>query len=154
MAAMTVTRAWTLTINAPAPMYTENTREHWRKTAAAVKEWRAASFTYAHKAKLPTGLNRVRIDVVLHFTDTRDRDTLNLHKYVVKPLVDGLSKSRTVKTKTGVRVEPGYQLIPDDNPRHLDGPYPLIGAPVSKKDHPYGLAVITITDISEESSHV
>jgi hypothetical protein len=146
--AATEARTWVLRFPAPAKMFTENTTEHWRVTSAAVREWRAASFTYAQQAKLPKGLVRVRIDVALHFTDARDRDALNLHKYVVKPIVDGLSKARTVKTKTGVRVEPGFGLIADDSPRHLDGPYPTIGAPVSKKDYPYGLAVVTITDLS------
>jgi hypothetical protein len=152
MAAATVTRIWKLIIPAPAVMYTENTtKSHW-VTSPAVKAWREASFVYAQQARLPKGLGRVRIDVQLHFTDTRERDALNLHKYVVKPLVDGLSRSRTVKTKKGFRVEVGYGLVPDDNPRHVDGPYPTIGAKVDKKVHPLGLAVVTIADLSEVQS--
>ncbi len=149
MAAMTDLRTWQLIIPAPAAMFTENTTKHWRVTGPAVKAWREASFVYATKARLPKGLARVRIDVVLHFADARERDALNLHKYVVKPIVDGLGKPRTVTTKTGVRVEPGYGLVADDTPRYVDGPYPTIGAKVDKTVHPLGLAVVTVTDLSE-----
>jgi hypothetical protein len=147
MTAMTQTRTWTLTIPAPAVMYSENSRHHWRKTGPAVKAWREAAFLYARQAKLPKGLARVRIDVTLHFTDARQRDRYNLHRYVVKPLVDGLSRPRTVNGKTGVRVEPGYELIADDTPQFLDGPFITIGAKVDKKAYPLGLAVITITEL-------
>jgi hypothetical protein len=144
---MTEARAWVLTFNAPAPMYSENSRHHWRKTGPAVKAWREASFLFATQAKLPKGLARVRIDVALHFTDARRRDRYNLHRYVVKPIVDGLSRPRTVNGKRGVRVEPGYELIPDDSPEFLDGPFITIGAKVDKRQHPLGLALITITDL-------
>lgn len=152
MTAVTETRTWTLTIPAPAVMYSENTDKHWRVTSDAVREWRTASFLYAKQARLPKGLVRAQIEVCLHFTVDRERDAYNLHKYVVKPLVDGLAKPRTVKGKNGVRVEPGYELIPDDNPRYLDGPYITIGAKVNKKQYPLGLAVVTITDIGGDAS--
>ncbi len=147
MSAVTAIRTWTLTIPAPAKMFSENTSEHWRKTSAAVKEWRNASFLFATQARLPKHLARVRIDVVLHFTDARDRDKYNFHKYVVKPLVDGLARPRTVNGRKGVRVEPGYQLVDDDNPRFLDGPFIEIGPKVDKKTYPFGLAIITIAEV-------
>jgi hypothetical protein len=141
------TRTWALTIPAPAKMLSENSRHHWRVTGPAVKAWREASFLYATQAKLPKHLPKVRVDVVLHFTDARPRDPYNYHKYVVKPLVDGLSRPRTVNGKRGIRVEPGYQLVDDDNPQYVDGPFITIGEKVAKKEHPYGLAVITITEV-------
>jgi Holliday junction resolvase RusA-like endonuclease len=147
---MTETRTWTLTVHGPAPMYSVNTREHWRKTSAARKEWREATYLLAKQAKLPKLLGRVRIDITLHFTDSRPRDTANFHPTVGKPCTDALAGGRIVRQKNGVmRTEVGYELIADDTPRHLDGPHLQIGGPVSKKDHPYGLAVITITDLSE-----
>lgn len=152
MTAMTATRTWVLTIPAPAPMFTENTTKSRWVTGPAVKAWREASFVYATQAKLPKGLARVRLDVVLHCVDNRVRDALNLHKYVVKPLVDGLGRARTVNTKKGVRVEPGYGLVADDSPRFVEGPFPTIGEKVDKTVHPLGLAVITISDLSEVAS--
>lgn len=147
MTAMTETRTWALTIPAPARMYSVNTTDHWRETSAAKKAWREASYTYAIQAKLPKLLDRVRIDITLHFVTKAQRDTANFHPYVGKPIVDGLGATRQVKAKGGIRVEPGYQLIADDTPAHLDGPHLLIGAPVSKKEHPFGLAVVTITEL-------
>lgn len=149
MTAVTEQRTWTLSIPAPAPMFTENTTKHWRVTGPAVKAWREASFLYATQAKLPKGLARVRLDVRLHCVDNRVRDALNLHKYVVKPLVDGLGRARTVTTKRGIRVEPGYGLVADDSPEFVEGPFPTIGPKVDRKVHPLGLAVITIADLPE-----
>jgi hypothetical protein len=147
--AVTETRTWQLTIPAPAKMFSANTGAHWRRTGEARKAWREASFLYATQAKLPKGLGRVRIDVSLHFTVNRGRDDSNYHPYVGKPIVDGLSKSRTVKGKNGTRVEPGYELIPDDTSEFLEsgGPSIVIGDKVSKVQYPLGLAVVTITDV-------
>lgn len=148
MTALADLRTWTLTIPAPAKMFSENTSEHWRTTGPAVKAWREAAYMYAIQARLPKHLTRIRLDVVLHFTDARERDSLNYHKYVVKPLTDGLCRSRTVAGKNGVRVEPGYELVDDDSPRYLEGPFPTIGVKVDKKTYPLGLAVITITEVA------
>lgn len=152
MTAVTEARTWTLGIRGPAQMYSTNTREHWRTTGTAKKAWREAAFIHAKKAKLPCGLDRVRIDIVLHFVDRKPRDAANFHPTVGKPLVDGLGAERFVTTKNGVRHEVGYRLIPDDTPQHLDGPHLTIGEPVSPKAHPFGLAVVTITDLSEAAS--
>jgi hypothetical protein len=144
---MTEARTWTLTINAPARMYSVNSTVHWRRIFEARKLWRETTFVLAQKAKLPKHLARVRIDIALHFTDSRQRDTANFHPTVGKPIADALAKGRVVNAKGGPRVEVGYELIDNDTPEFLDGPHLLIGAPVSKKDHPLGLAVITITDL-------
>lgn len=151
MTAMTMTRSWTLLIPAPAKMFSANARDHWRVTSGAKKLWREAAFLYATQAKLPTRVGRVRIDIVLHFTINRARDDANFHPYVGKPIVDGLGRSRTVKAKNGVRVEPGYELIADDTPEFLDGPHITVGAKVPKADFPYGLAAVTITHLGEPS---
>ena len=145
--AVSDTRTWTLTIPAPAKMLSENSRHHWRVTGPAVKAWREASFLYATQARLPKHLPKVRIDIALHFIDARPRHSYNYHRYVVKPLVDGLCKPRTVNGKRGMRVEPGYLLVDDDNPNFVDGPFITVGEKVSKKTHPNGLTVITITGI-------
>jgi plasmid stabilization system protein ParE len=147
----TGTRTWTLEIPAPAKMYSENADVHWRFTRRAAKAWRQASFDAATEAGLPQHLGRVRIDVVLHFGDNRDRDNYNYHRYVAKPLVDGLARPRAVNGKRGPRTEPGYQLVDDDNPRYVDGPFITIGAKVPRKELPNGLAVITITDSGEST---
>lgn len=142
--------SWVMELPAPAPMFSENTAAHWRVTRPAARAWRKASYDWATETSLPQHLvHRVRIDVVLHFGDVRERDSYNYHKFVAKPLVDGLCRPRTVNGRRGVRVEPGYQLVDDDSPRYLDGPFILIGEKVSRKQYPLGLAVATITELGE-----
>jgi hypothetical protein len=150
MTAPTTTRVWTLHIVAPAKMYSINSTVHWRRIYEARKTWREATFTLARQERLPKGLARVRIDIVLHFVDARPRDAANFHPTVGKPIVDALGKGRIVREKgKAPRVEVGYELIPNDTPEFLDGPFITIGPPVDKRGFPLGLAVVTITDLSE-----
>jgi hypothetical protein len=138
--AMTDTRVWTLTIPAPAKMYSANTRVFWRRTYEARKAWRDASFLYATKAGLPKGLAKVRIDVVVHFTVNRGRDNENYSPHVGKPIADGLAKPHNGA--------PGYLLVVDDTPEFLDGPFVTVGEKVDRKTYPLGLAVVTITEVA------
>lgn len=140
MNAMTETRVWTLEIPAPAKMLSANTRLHWRRIYEARKAWREAAFLYATQAKLPKGLSKVRIDVVVHFTVNRNRDNENYSPNVGKPIADGLAKPHNGA--------PGYLLVADDNPQFLDGPFVTVGPKVSGKTYPLGLAVVTITEVS------
>lgn len=146
--AETQARTWTLTIPAPAKMLSANAKLHHQTAGRIRKAWRAAAFTYAQQAKLPTGLDRVRIDIVLHHIVNRSRDDANWHPHVGKPIVDAFGAQRVVNGKSGLRVEPGYGLIPDDTPAHLDGPFISLGEKVSHKDYPLGLAVVTIIDLA------
>lgn len=148
MPTTTDTRTWTLTISAPTRMYSVNANVHWRRLAEARKAWRETTFVLAQQARLPKRLDKVRIDITLHFTDRRPRDTANFHPTVGKPITDAFGAQRVVNGKSGVRVEVGYGLIPDDTPRHLDGPHLLIGEPASRTTYPLGLAVVTVTDLS------
>lgn len=144
MTAVTETRTWTLTIPAPAKMLSANNKPHHQAAGRVRKAWREATYLYAQQAKLPTGLERVRIEVALHHTVNRDRDDANWHPYVLKPIVDGLGPQKTVRG----RVEVGHGLIPDDTPEHLDGPFPSLGEKVSRQEYPLGLVVVTITDLA------
>lgn len=140
MTAVTETRTWQLVIPAPAKMYSANTRVYWRRTYEARKAWREAAFIYAVQAKLPKGLTKVRIDVVVHFTINRGRDDENYSPYVGKPIGDGLARPHNNS--------PGYLMVPDDTPEFVEGPHVTVGAKVDKKVYPLGLAVVTITDLS------
>ena len=149
--AVAETRTWTLSVPAPTKMLSANSRIHHLTASRSRKAWREAAFTYAQQAKLPTGLDRVRIDVALHHTVSRDRDDANWHPYVLKPIVDGLGPQMVRRKRNGdMQVDVGYGLIPDDTPAHLDGPFPVLGEKVSRKDYPFGLTVVTITDLSGE----
>lgn len=146
-------RQWTLTIPAPDKMFSANGGKPWQQTSAAKREWRAAAHTYGQKAKLPRGLGRIRVDITLSFTSPQARrDPPNYHPYVAKPIVDALGPNRLVRTKNGVRNEPGLLVVPDDGPKYVDGPYITITDElVPKRQYPLGLAVVTITDLTEET---
>lgn len=152
MAAMTETRVWTLMIPAPTAMQTSNRREHWRAIAPRRRAWRESAYWHAAAAKLPKGLGRVRIDVELRFTTNRRRDAPNYYPEVIKPCVDALSPPKQVKSKNGVRVEPGWGLVSDDTAEFVDLTAPTIGPTVSRAEYPHGLVVLTITDLSQVPS--
>lgn len=143
---MTVARTYQLMIPAPDKWLSANDRRHRYGQAAVVRTWRQAAFTYARKAQLPRGLARVRIDAVLHFPTRRGRDEAN-YQSTLKPIVDGLGPDRTRITTAGKKIfAPGWGLITDDTPEHLDGPHLAISPhPVAAP----GYVVVTITDLSE-----
>lgn len=150
MTAVTETRTWTLLIPAPTTMQTSNRRERWHSIAPRRRAWREAAYWQAAAAKLPRGLTKVRIDVVLRFTTNRRRDAPNYHPEVIKPCVDALAPPKTAKTGKGERVDPGWGLIPDDTEEFVFLTEPEIGPTVPKAEYPYGLVELTITDISGE----
>ena len=112
-----------LIIPAPAKWLSANgSYSRWER-ARHVKTWREATLVHARAARLPRGLARVRIDAVLMFPTRRHRDEHNFMP-TLKAIVDGLGPDRSRVTKTGKHISaPGYGLIPDDTPAHLEGPY-------------------------------
>lgn len=146
---------WTIAFPAPAKMLSSNSRHHWRSTSPIRKAWREAMFWHATAAKLPTGLAKVRVDVVLRFPTAARKDAPNYHQWVLKPLVDALGPAREQTIRRGPRAgtvvrEVGYGLIPDDTQQYVDGPFPRIGEPVRDKAMPFGQVTVTITDLSAE----
>lgn len=135
---------------APAEMLSVNGNPHWRRTSPVRKAWREAVFVHAKAAKLPVGLARVRLDVVLRFPREGRRDAANYHGNVVKPLVDAFGPPiNTVRQGKAISA-PGYGLIADDTAEYLDGPFVRLGAKVADpKRCPFGEVIVTITDLSE-----
>lgn len=138
-------RTWTITISAPCAWLTANSRMHRMAEAKLIKQWRLAACLAARWAKLPTGLDKVRIDAVAHFrgrAPVRDSDNL---RPTLKAVIDGLGPQRL--NKRGV--VPGHGLIADDDDKHLDGPYLTIGEklPALTYGRP-GELVLTITEVA------
>ncbi len=140
---MTEPRSWTITVLAPCEWLTDNDRRHRMAQARLIKMWREATYLAARQAKLPTGLSRVRIDVVATFfghSPVRDRPNLGA---TCKAAVDGLGRRQ--------RGAVGYGLVPDDSDKHVDGPYLTIGPGKPAKPYgPGGELTITITEVSGE----
>jgi hypothetical protein len=132
--------SWTLTIPAPTQWVDANRRAgmHHMARHREVKAWRETAYWAAASARLPKGLQRVRIVATLHFPTNRHRDRENYYD-AIKPVIDGLAAPR----KAG---QVGYGLIPDDTPEHL-APVVLnlvVGKPAGATR--YGLLVLDITE--------
>lgn len=140
-------RMWTLLIPAVADFYTSNIRANHHERAKIVKAWRDATYLIAtqQRPKLPIGLRRVRMDAQLRFNNNNRRDLVN-YADAAKPVVDALGPPfiRTGKKQAAAL---GYELIPDDGPKHLDGPYVTFGERVAH--HERRMLVLTITDLSD-----
>ncbi len=139
---------WTLTFPAPTAMISVNGNPHWRKTSPARKAFREAMFVHAKAAKVPVGLSRVRVDIVLRFPTGGRRDAGNYHGNVAKPLVDAIGPAiNTVRGGKPV-VAPGLGVIADDTAEFLDGPFLTLGPKVDDpKRCPFGQVVVTISDL-------
>jgi hypothetical protein len=82
----------------------------------------------------------------MHFTSRQPRDAAN-YSDTLKAVVDGLCRDKSHLNKRNKWVEaPGYGLIWDDNTKFLDGPFPRIGDPVSRKQYAFGLLVLDIVE--------
>lgn len=144
-------REWTVSVLAPCAWITANqlNNRHTRHTRSTLtRQWREAVVEWSKHAKLPTGLDCVRVDAVARFlgrAPVRDRDNL---RPTLKAVIDGLTPQRVWARKGKWYVSPGYGLIPDDNDRHLAGSDIRIGDPLrtSPPGHP-GLLLLTITEV-------
>lgn len=143
---MTPPATWTLVVPAPAEFLTANFRgDKWAK-ARLVKTWRDTTYmlALAAKPKLPKGLGRVRIDAQLRLGTHRDRDMANWVD-AAKASVDALGPWFRRGGKRPA-FAPGYELIPDDSPKHLDGPHVRFGpdVPAGQREQ----LVLVITDLT------
>ncbi len=147
-------RQWTITVTTPCDWLTANDRRNRMVQANLVKMWREAAYWAARKAKLPTGLQRVRLDVEAVFfgrAPVRDRDNL---RPTVKAAIDGAIGPAREWTRNGKRHRSvGYGVVPDDSDKHVDGPYLTIGPGKPARLYgPGGELTITITEVSGEQS--
>lgn len=136
---------WTITIPAPCAWLTANRRGRW-PIAHGTRLWRGAAYQAAQAARLPTGLDRVQITMAARFRGPAPvRDRMNLYP-TVKAVLDGLGPSRvTARTPYAV----GWGLVPDDDDKHVDGPYIVIGMRLPTLRYgDAGHLIVTITDLS------
>lgn len=117
---LTIPREWWLT---------SNQRPHWRAKAVAVANLRVLATAGAQKARLPKGLERVRITAHITYPTASRPDPNNAHD-TTKPLVDGLVD---------------YGLVADDDHRHVLGPDHRHGG-VTKGKHTVRLVITEVSD--------
>ena len=134
---------YTLTIPAPAKVLSANNTLHWGAKSRIVKAWRDATFVHATKARLPKGLTCIGIHLDLWFPTNQHRDRENYYT-ALKPVVDGLKSPE----RPGLA---GYGLISDDTPTYLRDSTITLHEGRHPEASVYGLAVVTIKDLSEET---
>lgn len=94
------------------PMLNANDRDHWRVTSPIRKEWRRRGRGYGNAARLrDLNLEHARIDYYVNRPINSRSDAGNFYP-TVKAIVDGLIDAK---------------LLPDDNDKYLEGPYPHQG---------------------------
>jgi hypothetical protein len=117
-------RIWRLTLAAPHPIWSANDvrRKGDMQEAKMRKEWRTHTYSRIAAAKLPQHLPRVSLSIVFHFTTAGRRDALN-YAATAKPIIDAFGppfvQKPTIKKPSG-SFAPGWSLIDDDDPRHVE----------------------------------
>ncbi|WP_052424104.1 hypothetical protein [Nonomuraea candida] len=107
-----------------------NDRLHWRRQQPIKKNLRETACWLARAAKVPA-MKRARMVGVFEPPNKRRRDPANWAPSW-KAVVDGV-------------VDAG--VLPDDNSKYLEGPYPELG-----EVHPKGRLVLYIYDLSDTVS--
>ena len=124
-------RIWKMTIAAPADILSVNATHnmHEMKIAKWRKTWRQHTYNLIEAAALPRHLTRVHFSVAFHFTTYGRRDALN-YADTAKPIIDAFGppfvQKPTAKKPQGSH-SPGWSLIDDDDPVHVDGIELFIG---------------------------
>ncbi|MFI1194038.1 hypothetical protein ACH4T9_12385 [Micromonospora sp. NPDC020750] len=160
-ATATAVRTWTLLIPAPVALWSTNDshKQGPRATSANRAVWRRAGYDAAALHRLPKNLTRIRASVTFHFQNALRRDALN-YSETAKPVIDAFGppfvQAPTKKRPKGASA-PGWSLIPDDTPEHLEscalaiGPLwrdVIAGADTRRLDSQFGGLTVTITDLS------
>lgn len=140
-------REWSFRFEPPADWVTPNdrTQHRWDRNRP---QWRATSATLAQRHKLPKGLTRARIDIVIappH--EKHDRSAFSL---TCKAIVDGLGPPffRKPSGKSKGAAAPGYGLISNDGRKRLDGEHLHLIDPAP----PRGRIAVYVVDLAEVPS--
>lgn len=126
---MTERDQWTLDVP-DAPYATPNSRLHAAKRGVMGAVWREATGWVALQQKVPKGMDRIRVQLVMLPKDAIRRDEDNLVSGVLKHMIDGL-------------VDVG--IVPDDTPQHVVAEMPRIHAPAQRTTHRW---LLTITRLA------
>lgn len=153
---------WTIVIPAPVRIVSANAESDWAKVRNH-RAWRDTAYAKIAVLALPRHLAAIRIDLEIRFPTNRGRrNETNYHPTVGKPCTDALGPQRKYAIARGkhagtVVLERGWNVVDDDTspPLHCpDCPHIRFGVPLTVDERlkwRFGLAVMTVTDLSQES---
>ena len=161
MTAPTTTTTWTIMIPAPVRLVSANAESDWQR-GPNHRAIRDTAYGRIATSGITTGLALVRVDLEIRFPrNAARRNETNYHPTVGKPCVDALGPERRYVISKGKRkgttvLERGFGVVADDTspPLHCpDCPHIRFGEPTGRDPrHPFGLLVLTVTDLSEETT--
>lgn len=117
-------RIWKMVIAAPAAILSINATHNMdkMKVAAWRKKWRTHTYNLIEAAQLPQHLPRVSFSIVFHLPTYARRDVLN-YADTAKPIIDAFGPpfvQKPTPKKPGGAHAPGWSLIDDDDPIHVE----------------------------------
>lgn len=117
-------RIWRMVIAAPDRILSINATHNMTRFAVAAwrKAWRDHTYHQIADAGLPRHLPRVSISIVFHLATYARRDVLN-YADTAKPIIDAFGPpfvQAPTKKKPGGASAPGWSLIDDDDPAHVE----------------------------------
>ncbi|WP_280273394.1 hypothetical protein [Nocardia wallacei] len=117
------------------------------------KQLRTDVCRLAALAYLPRGVDHVTVQLHYRPRDNRVRDTDNLIA-TAKPIYDALTKGRPARisprTRRPVPAQIGYGMVPDDTPRWMTKPEPIIHA--AQPGQPGSLWVELVWRLADDGS--
>lgn len=130
-----------------------NTVREQIKQKKIAKLWRQAAYNAYLKHRVPTGLDRIYVQIEYRFAENHGQEPSNFER-TVKPIIDALQPMRRYhrKTRKGLRlvIELGAGVIPTDAQRHLvRGHELLVGEPLGKTNRVQGMVILYIKPFVE-----
>lgn len=136
-------REWSFGFEPPADWVTSNdrTQHRWDPNRPV---WRATSATLAQRHKLPKGLRRARIDIVI--APPHEKHDRSAFALTCKVIVDGLGPPffRKPSGRSKGAAAPGYGVISNDNRKKLDGEHLHLLDPAPPRGH----VTVYVTDLT------
>lgn len=136
-------REWSFGFDPPADWVTPNDRTQHRWDSNR-PQWRATAATLAQRHKLPKGLRRARIDIVI--APPHKKHDRSAFSPTCKAIVDGLGPPffRKPSGRSKGAAAPGYGLISNDSRKYLDGEHLHLIDPAPPRGHVW----VYVTDLA------
>lgn len=136
----------------PVGWLTLNRHLHRQVEARIAREWRLAAVQAFQVHRVPRDLGRIYVQEEVRTIIRNDKDPGNWEP-TLKPCIDALTPGRTYasrRARKGWVHEPGWGVIPADDPAHRVSPRPIFGEPLGRNSRVRGMVVLHIYPLPPE----